>query len=182
MWIHVLSKLLDYLLSLGFLSDLVISSYHFLWYLECCTQHLSVEVSYTWLLSGTLVRLPRHFKRISIDRIRQYNYLWTWCESKVAQSCLTLCDPMDCSSSGSWNSPGKNTGVGCHFLPQGIFPIQGSNPCLPSCRQILDRLNHQGSPRDLKGYAVSTLPALSQWNSKSLDDSTSVDSMVCWLL
>ena len=29
-----------------------------------------------------------------------------------------------------WNFPGKNTGLGCHFLPQGIFPIQGSNPSL----------------------------------------------------
>ena len=32
----------------------------------------------------------------------------------------------------SWNFPGKNTGVGCHFLLQGIFPTQGSKPCL-SC-------------------------------------------------
>ena len=29
-----------------------------------------------------------------------------------------------------WDSPGKNTGVGCHFLLQGIFPTQESNPCL----------------------------------------------------
>ena len=29
-----------------------------------------------------------------------------------------------------WNSPGKNTGVGCHCLLQGIFMTQGSNPCL----------------------------------------------------
>ena len=29
-----------------------------------------------------------------------------------------------------WDSPGKNTGVGCHFLLQEIFPIQGLNPCL----------------------------------------------------
>ena len=29
-----------------------------------------------------------------------------------------------------WDSPGKNTGVGCHFLLQRIFPTQGSNPCL----------------------------------------------------
>ena len=36
-----------------------------------------------------------------------------------------------------WNSPGKNTGVGCHFLLQGIFPTQGSNPGLPHCKQIL---------------------------------------------
>ena len=30
----------------------------------------------------------------------------------------------------TWDSPDKNTGVGCHFLLQGIFPKQGSNPCL----------------------------------------------------
>ena len=34
-----------------------------------------------------------------------------------------------------WDSPGKNTGVGCRFLLQGIFPTQGSNPGLPHCRQ-----------------------------------------------
>ena len=41
-------------------------------------------------------------------------------ESEVAQSCPTLCDPMDCSLPGSsvhpWDFPGKSTGVGCHFL------------------------------------------------------------------
>ena len=36
-----------------------------------------------------------------------------------------------------WDSPGKNTGVGCPFLLQGIFPTQGSNPGLPHCRQML---------------------------------------------
>ena len=30
-----------------------------------------------------------------------------------------------------WGSPGKNTGGGCHFLLQGLFPTQGSNPVLP---------------------------------------------------
>ena len=37
----------------------------------------------------------------------------------------------------STDFPGKSTGVGCHFLLQGIFPIQGSNPGLPHCRQPL---------------------------------------------
>ena len=40
----------------------------------------------------------------------------------------------------SWNFSGKNIGMGCHFLLQGIFPIQGLNPyylCLLHCRQIL---------------------------------------------
>ena len=47
-----------------------------------------------------------------------------------------------------WNSQGMNTGVGCHSLLQGIFPIQGSNPGLPHCRQILYQLSHQGSPKE----------------------------------
>ena len=40
--------------------------------------------------------------------------------AKSLQSCPTLCDPIDGSPPGSrpWDSPGKNTGVGCHFLPQ----------------------------------------------------------------
>ena len=36
-----------------------------------------------------------------------------------------------------WNSPGKSTGVGCHFLLQGISLTQGSNPGLPHSRQTL---------------------------------------------
>ena len=44
-----------------------------------------------------------------------------------------------------WNSPGKNTGVGFHFLLQGIFSPQGSNPGLSHCRQILYNLSYLGS-------------------------------------
>ena len=50
--------------------------------------------------------------------------------AKLLQSCLTTCDPMDCSLPGSLvhgDSPGKNTRVGCQALLQGIFPTQGSN-------------------------------------------------------
>ena len=45
-----------------------------------------------------------------------------------------------------WDFLGKSTGVGCHFLLQGIFLTQGSNPGLPHCKQTLYRLSHQGSP------------------------------------
>ena len=40
--------------------------------------------------------------------------------AKSLQSCPTLCDPIDGSPRGScpWDSPGKNTGMGCHFLLQ----------------------------------------------------------------
>ena len=40
----------------------------------------------------------------------------------------------------------QESGVGCHFLLQGIFSTQGSNPGLLYCRLILYSLNHQGSP------------------------------------
>ena len=42
----------------------------------------------------------------------------------------------------SWDFTGKNTGVGCHFLLQGIFLIQGLNLGVLHCRQILYRLSH----------------------------------------
>ena len=47
--------------------------------------------------------------------------------AKSLQSCPTLCDPMDCSPPGSsvlGDSPGKNTGVDCYSLFQGIFPTR----------------------------------------------------------
>ena len=63
----------------------------------------------------------------------------------VAQLYPTLCDPMDCSLC-PWNSPGKTTGVGSHFLLQEIFLTQESNLDRPHCRQILDSVSHKGSP------------------------------------
>ena len=44
-----------------------------------------------------------------------------------------------------WDSPGRNTGVDCHFLLQRIFPTQGSNPDLLHHREILYRPSPQGS-------------------------------------
>ena len=43
-----------------------------------------------------------------------------------------------------WDFPGKNTGVGCHFLLQGIFLTQESNPCLLHCQWLLLPLSHLG--------------------------------------
>ena len=66
----------------------------------------------------------------------------------VAQLCPTLCYPMDCSLPGSsvlGDSPGKNAGVRCNALLQGIFPTQESNPGFPHCRWIIYSLSHQGS-------------------------------------
>ena len=66
----------------------------------------------------------------------------------VAQSGLTLCDPMDCSPPGSTVHeifPARIKGVCCHFLLQGIFPTKGLTPVLLHCRQILYRLSYKRS-------------------------------------
>ena len=71
----------------------------------------------------------------------------------VAQSCPTLCDPMDCSLPGSSvlrDSPGKNTGVGSLSLLQGNFLTQESNWGLLHCRWTLYQLSYQGNPKVLE--------------------------------
>ena len=75
-------------------------------------------------------------------------FMWLWVKMLVFQSCPILCNPMDCSppcSSVYGDSPGKNTGVSCHSLLQGVFPTQGSNPSLLHCRQSLFHLSYQES-------------------------------------
>ena len=47
-----------------------------------------------------------------------------------------------------WDFLGKNTGVGRHFLLQGIFLTQGLKPCLMHCKQVLYHLSHLGNPWD----------------------------------
>ena len=66
----------------------------------------------------------------------------------VIQSCPTLCDPMDCSLSSSsiMEFSRQDTGVDSWSLLQGIFLMEGLNPDLLHCMQILFHLRHQGSP------------------------------------
>ena len=75
-------------------------------------------------------------------------------ESEVTQSCPIHCHPVDCSLPRllhPWDSPSKNTGVGCHFLLQGIFLTQGWNPGLLHCRQTLYQLSYKGNPYRMMG-------------------------------
>ena len=80
-----------------------------------------------------------------ILQVVYYYFLSLIKKNEVPQPCLTFCNPMDCSlpcSSIHGIFPGKSTGVGCHFLLQGIFPTQGLNSGFPHCRQILYHLSH----------------------------------------
>ena len=61
-----------------------------------------------------------------------------------------------------WDSPGKNTGMGCHALLQGIFRTQGSNLGLLHCGQILYHLSHQGSPFKIR-HGNYLCPSVDDW-------------------
>ena len=70
-----------------------------------------------------------------------------WLVGLVAKLRLTLATPWTVARQAlSRDSPGKNTGVGCHFLLQGIFLTQGSNLGLLHCRQIVYQLRYKGRP------------------------------------
>ena len=63
-------------------------------------------------------------------------------ESEVAQSCPTLCDPIDGSPPGSPipDSPGKNTGVGCHFLLQSV-KVKNESEVAQLCPTLCDPMD-----------------------------------------
>ena len=100
--------------------------------MESWCEGFSGKVCYWWKSSALI---KSECRRLSSVRV------WTpkcdlghvCAHAKTLLSDLTLCDPGDCSSPGSsdhGDSSGKNTGMGCHVLLQGIFLTQGSNPHL----------------------------------------------------
>ena len=106
--------------------------------------NLSRIVSVCFWERHSLVRLSIHILVQGIGK----SFIWQK-ESEVTQSCPTLCDPVDCSLPGSSVHGILQARIlewVVHFLLQGIFPIQGSKPGLPHCRQMLYPLSHQGSP------------------------------------
>ena len=82
----------------------------------------------------------------SLSRVRLFATPWT-----VAYQLLR-----------PWNFPGENTGVGCHFLLQGIFLTQGSNLGLLHCRQTVYYLSHLGSPKLSPKCIPQFLPCIRQ--------------------
>ena len=82
----------------------------------------------------------------------------------VFRSCPILCNPLDYIQPTRllcpWDFSGKNAGVGCHFLLQGIFPTQQSNLgllCLLRCRWILYSLSYPESPLFLYSVIINKL-------------------------
>ena len=111
----------------------------FLFYFQSYSTRESLDSLFTsfkaimpsfWVIDKTLCLLnfnehPQTHGYLIYPKSEMQLYSTFWCV--CAQSCPTLCEPMDCSPSGSsvHGLPGKNTGVGCHFLFQGIFSTLG---------------------------------------------------------
>ena len=87
------------------------------------------------------------------------------CFCLVTKLCLTLCNSMDYSP---WNFPGKNTGVDCYFLLQGIFLTQRSNLHLAS-PALADGFFTREPPVDsLPGKPTGTITTDQMQNSHHL--------------
>ena len=72
----------------------------------------------------------------------------------VTKLCLTLLGPLGLQPTRLfclWDFSCNNTGMACHFFLQGIFPIQGSNPCFLHWQEGSLPLNHQGSQGKHRG-------------------------------
>ena len=112
-----------------------VSSFQQLWGEDSLQASL---VGYTWLLSqGACGCMLSHFSHAWL-----FATLWT-------VPARLLC---------AWNSPGKNTGVGCYFLFQGIFPTKDQTHISWIGRQILYYSFHPWSPPRRTCYVSSGLP------------------------
>ena len=103
------------------------------------------------------------------------------CVCAVIQSCLTLCDPMDCSPSRllcPWNSPGKNTGLGYHSLLQGNLPKPRIKPGSPALQASLP-FEPPGKESVLTGGSVKTQMTGSKTQSQIQDVSGGAPEFAC---
>ena len=86
--------------------------------------------------------------------------------AKSFQSCPTLCDPIDGSPPGSphpWDSPGKNTGVGCHFLLQ-CMKVKSQSEVAQSLSDPMDC-----GPPDSSAHGVFQARVL-EWGAKHISN------------
>ena len=89
-------------------------------------RNVSQMVVGLWLIKNAFM----YKKTFIYTHINLHTHTRTGCYCLVTQSCPTLLWPQGLSSTRllcPWDFPGKNTGVGCHFLLQGIFLSQGLN-------------------------------------------------------
>ena len=101
-----------------------------------------------------------------LERVFPGSSLVAWKKVKEIVHCSVMSNSLwppwtiACQALSPWDFPGKNTGMGCHFLLQGIFLTQGLNLGLLHCRQILYRLNHQVTVIRIHGFHCFSLGSI----------------------
>ena len=98
--------------------------------------------------------------------------------AKLLQSCLTVCDPRDGSPPGSpspWDSPGKNTGVGCHFLLQ-CMKVKSESEVTQSCPTPSDPMDCSLPGSSVHG--IFQARAL-EWGAIAFSSSLYRESLLC---
>ena len=132
-------------------------------------QKLPIYNLYLQISGRNCIRQSSYCK--GVQEIHVFN--WAYCLLAVlclvTQSCLTLCDPTDCGPPGSsvhWDSPGKNPGVGCHFLLQ-CMKVKSQSEVAQSCPTPSDPMDCSLPGSSVHGifqakyWSVVPLPSLS---------------------
>ena len=133
---------------------------------------IQLAVQGTWFWSLVRKRDPTHHRAAKSTCHNSWSEVKEWSHSVVYDSAT----PWPARLFRPWDFPGKNTGVGCHFLLQGIFPTQGSNLGLLHCRQTLHHLSHQESHNErvcapqwkILGDTTKTWCSQINWKNKNL--------------
>ena len=88
-------------------------------------------------------------------------YKWVLCTysvTSVMSTCLQHYGLLPCRIFCPWDSPGKNTGVGCHALLQRIFLTQGLNPCLLCLLHLqMNSLPTEPPGKSINGHLILNL-------------------------
>ena len=126
--------------------------------------------SYSWELSSAPFEVPNHYPLLLSSG------LYVLCCAVlylVAQWSPTLCNPMDCNLPGSsvqGDSPGKNTGVGCHVLLQGVFlPNPGIKPRSSKLQVVSLPSEPPGKPMNTGLSSLSLLQGMFQTQESNWD-------------
>ena len=88
-------------------------------------------------------------KREQEEWSKYIGYIYT--AAKSLQSCLTLCNPID-GSPASWDSPGKNTGLGCHFLLR-CMKVKSESEVTQSCPTLSDPMDCSLPDYSIMGFS-----------------------------
>ena len=127
-------------------------------------------------VTGFLTVSQREGNRLKPGSPKELYYILVFC--LVTQSCLTLLWPHGLPPARllcPWDSPGKNTGVGCHSLLQEIFPSQGLNPRLLHWQVDSSPRSHQGRLTTFVGRREKIYVWRNLWHAGTRSHSWRVD-------